>query len=243
MAPTPRPAPSLAGLTEAITAAVAAHGAEPARAGLTGLCTAALFLGAGDEGAALVREIGAPDRPTARLTSQLWAAHTRAFPYLAGHLDPVTGWLDHPAEHDEAALADVLTVCATTDLHAVAESPQVRGDLLGHALAALTAPGDKARRGAFYTPATLASLTAALAGVEHAPPGSSVHEPAVGGGAMAVAAVRACRAAGTDPTMLRWVLRDIDPRAVAVAGIAMSIHGIPWVTLTVGDALSPAGAA
>lgn len=61
-----------------------------------------------------------------------------------------------------------------------------------------------------------------------------ITDSCVGGGGLAVAAVRA---AGTAPEARRWVLQDIDPFAVAIAGVAMSVHGIPWVELSCTDAL------
>lgn len=242
MSSTPRRA-TVPSLTTDLTRVVARRGADPKRVGMTALCTTALFLGAGHPGVSLVGALAGDDVPTHEITARLWEAQTRAFPYLGGHLHPLVGWLSGAAIHEQAALRDALTVCAHADLPHLADAPGVEGDLLGQALAHLTASGDRSHRGAFFTPAGVASLCAALAGVDRAPVGATIAEPAVGGGVMAVAAVRAMRRAGVDPSTRAWTLTDIDPFAVAVAGVAMSVHGIPWVTLTVGDTLASPGAA
>lgn len=232
-------------LTDSLISATRKHGADPKQVGLTALCTASLLLGAGEQGPPMTKALSTRERDLPGIVSTLWHAHSKVFPYLRGRLDPLIGWLDAAQPHQVLALRDCLAVCADTDLVALAEAPTVAGDLLGQVLAHLTAPGDQSARGAFYTPATTCQVIAAMTGIDTIGPGATVAEPSCGGGAMIVAAVRRMRSRGARPEEVSWHLNDLDPTAVAVAGIAMSIHGIPWVTLTVGDALAApqAGAA
>lgn len=167
----------------------------------------------------------------------VWRAHAEAFPYLRGHLGPFTEWLAPASDESKArALAAALVESAEMDLHASAEADGVQGDLLGQVLTAVEAPGDRTARGAFYTPVSVAHLMAALSGpVEH----ETFSDPCCGAGGLAVASVREMRRAGKRPETVQWVLNDLDPTAVAVAGVAMSIHGMPSVSLTCGNALVP----
>ena len=253
------PPPSLPQLVEDLRDLAARHGAPAKDTTLTAASTAALFLGVDPAtGGPLLRALaGSPDLAAGLL--RIWGRWEQSFPYLHGNIGPLTRWLEHPAEHHLAALRAQLTHLTQVDLLAIAEGPSVRGDLLGQILTLIDAPGDRAARGdlgpvgqiltlidapgdraargAFFTPPALAGALSALAGVTDLPAGAVITDPCVGGGGLVVAAVRAMRAAGTAPEARRWILQDVDPFAVAIAGVAMSIHGIPWVELSCSDTL------
>ena len=231
------PPPSLPQLVEDLRDLAARHGAPAKDTTLTAASTAALFLGVDPAtGGPLLRALaGSPDLAAGLL--RIWGRWEQSFPYLHGNIGPLTRWLEHPAEHHLAALRAQLTHLTHVDLLAIAEGPSVRGDLLGQILTLIDAPGDRAVRGAFFTPPSLAGALSALAGVTDLPAGAVITDPCVGGGGLVVAAVRAMRAAGTAPEARRWILQDIDPFAVTIAGVAMSIHGIPWVELSCSDTL------
>ena len=231
------PPPSLPQLVEDLRDLAARHGAPAKDTTLTAASTAALFLGVDHAtGGPLLRALaGSPDLAAGLL--RIWGRWEQSFPYLHGNIGPLTRWLEHPAEHHLAALRAQLTHLTHVDLLAIAEGPSVRGDLLGQILTLIDAPGDRAVRGAFFTPPSLAGALSALAGVTDLPAGAVITDPCVGGGGLAVAAVRAMRAAGTAPEARRWILQDVDPFAVAIAGVAMSVHGIPWVELSCSDTL------
>lgn len=167
---------------------------------------------------------------------ELWARMIDAHPYLDGPLHALTGWLDEPADHELSSLSNCLTALSRNDIHAVAEDPVISGDLLGPLYTLLRSHGDKQALGAFFTPASIARVIAEMSGtVEH----SRVYEPACGSGAMVVAAARSMRARGMDPRTVTWVLNDIDPVVVALAGINAAASGLGQrVVLTVGDALA-----
>lgn len=168
----------------------------------------------------------------------LWNAQTVEYPYLRAHLGPFTDWIDRDSEDTYVrAVGDALVESATMDLHAAAEAPSVAGDLLGQVLMAVEAPGDRDARGAFYTPPTMAALLAQMM-----PPDdwSTFTDPCCGAGGLTVAAIRAMRRIGRHPATVTWALNDIDRTALACAGVAMAIHGMPHVRLTSEDALNPA---
>lgn len=220
----------------------ARHGHSPKPVVLSAVATHCLFLGVDtDARTGMVDALGGlartdPDRFATAYTA-LWNAQTVAFPYLRGHLAPFTGWLDpDPTGTLVRALGDALAESARMDLHLNMEAPNVAGDLLGQVLMAVEAPGDRKARGAFYTPTGVASLLAACSDLTDF---DTFTDPCCGGGGLAVASVRAMRRGGRRPATVRWVLNDLDRTAVAVAGVAMAVHGMPHVDLTVGDVLSP----
>lgn len=229
--------PTIGILTERLTAIASATGCEAKQVTLTAVSTASLLLGLGPGYRPMLQSIAHHDDPIDLVTMQ-WRWWVQSFPYLGGHLGPITGWLTQPRREQAHVLRRQLEHLSTIDLPAVAERTEVAGDLLGQVLTELNAPGDKSARGAFYTPTALAQLLAQIGGATDTCPGDSIHEPCVGGGGLVISAVRALRAAGHAPELRRWVLQDIDPYAVAVAGIAMSIHGIPQVELRCGDTLA-----
>lgn len=242
------PTPTVDVLTDRLTAIASATGCETKEVTLTAASTASLLLGLGPGYRLMLKQIADHPDPL-ELVAMQWQWWVQSFPYLEEHLAPITGWLSQPPRGQAHVLQRQLEYLSTIDLPAVAERPEVGGDLLGQILTRLNAPGDRAARGAFYTPTALASTIAQMSGVVDSHPNESILEPCCGGGGLVIAAVRAMRAAGKAPEMRRWVLQDIDPTAVAVAGIAMSIHGIPNVELHCGNTLanhgreSPAAAA
>lgn len=218
------------------------RGYSPKPVVISAVATNALFFGVDtDTRAAMVSALGAlaTDDPARFVTAYraLWNAQTVGFPYLRDHLGPFTGWLDHDAGGTQVqALGDALTETAAMDLHASAEEPTVAGDLLGQVLMAVEAPGDREARGAFYTPAHVAGLIADLSEVSDF---ETFTDPCCGAGGLAIATLRSMRRASRRPGTVTWVLNDLDPCAVACAGVAMAIHGMPHVHLTCGDALAP----
>jgi hypothetical protein len=115
-------------------------------------------------------------------------------------------------------------------------------ELLG-AVYEATLDGDARRRaGAYYTPAPLAAALAAVA-VGGQGPAARVWDPAVGGGALLLAAARVLVAAGADPaTVVSSQVGgvDADPLAVEVAVTALGVLGgaTPRLVAT-GDGLAP----
>ena len=232
-------------LAERLAVHATRRGHSPKPIVLSAVATHCLFLGvAAPNRAGMVAALGdLAVSDTGRFKgayTALWDAQTAAFPYLRGHLDPFTGWLHHDSTGTQVrALGDALIASASMDLHDVAEAPRVAGDLLGQVLMAMEAPGDRTARGAFYTPTGLAGL---LADISALPDFTTFNDPCCGAGGLAVAAVRSMRRAGRHPATVTWALNDLDPTAIACAGLAMALHGIPHVTLTCQDALSPASA-
>lgn len=162
--------------------------------------------------------------------NRIWVRQYAAFPYLRGRLHPILGWAHPAARASDVHLARAcLTLLADTDLDAAAES--VNGDLLGTLYAALR---DSAPRGTIYTPHTLAALLPAMNPPENH---ARIEDVACGAGALSIASVRAMRARNRHPETVMWDLGDIDPCAVALAGVAMAAHGIPFVQLRSADAL------
>lgn len=118
---------------------------------------------------------------------------------------------------------------------------------LGRLHERLTTPGERTRRGAWYTPAELAAalVERALRDAEAAARGP-VADPACGGGAFLLAAADRLRSFGFSPVDAVAHLRggDVDPLAVAVTEAALwwwsARAGVPVVAgdrLVVGDAL------
>ncbi|HLK44459.1 MAG TPA: N-6 DNA methylase, partial [Acidimicrobiales bacterium] len=141
---------------------------------------------------------------------------------------------------------DDLPLVARDPAPSLAPPPDVDGPLLlGAVYEATLAPSDRRRNGAYYTPGPMA---AGLAGVAVRVAGASarVWDPAAGGGALLVAAMRALVAAGADPAhvvahQLGGV--DTDPVAIDVATTALGIaSGATPLGLRVGDGLDvPSG--
>jgi len=119
-----------------------------------------------------------------------------------------------------------------------------RPELLGELHQALMARDERRAKGAFYTPGPLAAAVAAetlgplLAGGR--PPGSvRVCDPAVGGGALLLAAARYLIARGARPADAVGNMTgiDIDPVAASTARLALGLLG-GTPAIAVGDALA-----
>lgn len=161
----------------------------------------------------------------------------QARPYLDGHLEPLLNLLRDTTDPEvNTVVGEMLSQLANGDLPALAEQPDVAGDVLGPLYTSLTAPADRSARGAFYTPPALASLMAMLVDPQ---PGESCYEPCVGTGGMVIAAIRAMRGRGQTPETVRWVIGDIDRLALAIAGCQLAAHGMVHVHLVPGNALDP----
>lgn len=230
--------PTIPTMVERLAAISSAAGCETKEVTLTSVCSAALLLGAGPGCQSLLAAIAQHPDP-ARVVQQQWRFWQEHYRYLQGHLDPIIGWLERSDERQARVLTRQLAYLSTLDLQDVAEQAGVAGDLLGQVLTEVNAGADRSARGAFYTPPALASVLAEIGGVLSSRPNEVIYEPCVGGGGLVVAAVRALRANGQAPELRRWVLQDIDPYAVAVTGVAMSIHGMVDVHLTCGNSLAP----
>lgn len=176
-----------------------------------------------------------PDR--LHVLYQFWKTMTIEVPYLQGHLQALFSWADNPSEEDGLALQRCLEVVASIDFYGTVTQPQVDGEILGPLYQMLTHSSAKAAKGAFYTPMSLCMMIATMTETKDF---DSVSDPCVGAGAMAVAVAKVMRKAGRHPETVRWHLVDIDPIAVALAGINSVVHGFgPNVTLICGDSLAP----
>lgn len=204
---------------------------------MTTVATGMLLLGAGDSlTTASLHHFANPGHTKDLQT--MWDALTISAPFLRGHLDPLTGWLDNPTETDQRAAAACFNTLTTIDLGASATTPHIGGELLGPVLMGLRGQGDKQAKGAFYTPMNVSQIIAAMSAPHE---GATIHEPTCGAGGMVIAAAHVMRRRGLDPTSVAWSLNDIDPLAVALAGVNAVIHGLGHnVTLTCRNALQPA---
>jgi len=203
---------------------------------LTVLATCLGLLGAPDW---LMRQwlvrVAAGDVDAAQTTRHMLDGQAEAFPYLQGMLDPLTGWLDEAPEHARESLGEAYGALLEVDLRACAQAPEAGGDLLGPVYTVLRSRAEVTGNGAFYTPASLCRLISQLAPVSE---GGRVLEPACGTAGMVVSQARAMRARGECPESVEWVLQDLDPTALALAGVNAAAHGLPRVRLLLGDALA-----
>lgn len=220
-------------LANRLTRAVSAHGcSDQVLVPLTAVCTALAMLGAPQTLRRGMIDLLANGEPLAATstTRQLWQEMVHCRPFLTGHIDALVGWLDHAArpgsESDLArarALLDCFKVLAEVDLEATANQPGIDSEMLGPLYSTLRSPTTARAIGAFYTPMALSMTIARMTPVEE---GRSILEPACGAGGMVIARARVMRASGRDPTTCTWVLNDLDPLAVALAGINCVIHGL-----------------
>lgn len=202
------------------------------------------YVGEGADGARRSAQIDleliAASPAPAQTVQQALVSAGEEFGYLTGALDPLTRLLTLEAsagDHVDRAVAAILRVLSTAGLPVLAEHPLIAGDLLGPLYTAVVAPGDRTARGAFYTPATLAQLLAAT-GLPRS--GEAVSDPCSGTGGLVLALIRAMRAAGGVPELVHWHLQDLDGLALALAGVQLAAHGMPWVTLAQGNSLARA---
>lgn len=223
-------------LVEVLGAPARRRGMDERLVVLTVLATCLGLLGAPDW---LMRQwlakVAAGDVDAAQTTWRMLDGQAQAFPYLRGMLDPLMGWLEEAPEHARESLAETYGVLEGVDLRACVEAPEAGGDLLGPVYTLLRGRPEVAGNGAFYTPASLCRLISRLAPVRE---GDRVLEPACGTAGMVVSQARAMRARGECPERVEWVLQDIDPTALALAGVNVAAHGLPRVRLLLGDALA-----
>ncbi|CAM3301914.1 N-6 DNA methylase [Tsukamurella hominis] len=198
---------------------------------LTALATANTMLGAPALLPAALRRLSCLD-DTAENTRTLWQLQARSFPYLEPRIGALTGWLDRAADHEVEALGACYGVLADCDLFGSFE--QAGGDLLGPVYSILRGRSGQQAAGAFYTPMSLALLIGAMATPDE---GTHIAEPCCGAGGLVLGTIAAMRSAGKNPDTCTWALNDLDPLAVALAGVNMSAHGIIDVVLTCGNGL------
>ena len=233
----PTTASPLPALGDRLIAETSRHGLDR-RLILPPAAVAVLLLGLGDDHAAGLELIAADPTPAETIRRALESAGEE-FGYLVGALDPLTRLLTFEShEHVDRAVAGVLRVLATAGLPDMAEHPLVAGDVLGPLYTLVMARADRTARGAFYTPPALAQLLAAMTGLPG--PGEAVSDPCSGTAGLVLAMIRAMRAAGQTPELVHWKLQDIDGLALALAGVQLAAHGMPWVTLTHGNTLAQA---
>ncbi len=140
---------------------------------------------------------------------------------------------------------DLPLVSTSPDPALVPPSDLAVPELLGMVYEATVEPPQRRRGGVFYTPARLAATlaTATLAGAEA---GARVFDPAVGGGALLLAAARVLIARGAEPATVASQLGGVDVDALAV-DVAVTALGVLLGTrpdsVRVGDGLAaPDGA-
>ncbi len=104
--------------------------------------------------------------------------------------------------------------------------PEIEGcDLLGRAYEYLMAPADRRKRGAHFTPTSVADVVAAAAIPEPLLGPVTVCDPACGGGALLLAAARRMASSGVMKAIVVEHMYgcDIDPLATAVTDAALAL--------------------
>lgn len=234
MTRTKKSMPTLERLTEQLVAQAHTYGLD-AHLLLPPAAAAMMLLGAGDHHQSILTGLARLTDPIEALQG-LFHTETECLPYLTGRLVELSRILTHSDRNlTTKAVSGMLDVLAGADLPNLVETPAVAGDLLGPLYTQITSKAARSARGAFYTPPSLAALLANLVDVEV---GGSFGDPCCGTGGLAIAAVRGLRSRGRFPELIHWSLQDIDPLAVALAGVQLAAHGMPWVTLTCGDSLT-----
>lgn len=254
-------------LADGLHEAVYAVGGSGYQIPLTAVATVNMMLGAPGMIAPVLRALAGGKTPAAGWTRKVWASMVRSFPYLGGRIGALGGWLDDPQDHEAAALEQCFRVLAAYDMPGSFDRAKgdllgplymmLRGKRDKQRTGAFYTPmdvsalltsflytgeeetppeGDAPPAGPGYSGEDVA---ARLAGFPVGCPAerSSIADPCCGSGGMLLAAVRAMRNAGLDPDTCTWALNDIDPTAVAMAGVNMASHGLRKVILTCGDGL------
>ncbi len=218
-------------LSERLHRATHQSGASNYQIPLTALATANTMLGASALLPGTLRALSGTDG-VAEHTRTLWKVQALAFPYLERRIGALTGWLDRAGDHEIAALGSCYGVLA--DCNLLGSFEQAGGDLLGPVYSILRGRSGQQAAGAFYTPMSLARLIGAMATPDE---GTHIAEPCCGAGGMVLGTIAAMRDDGKDPDTCTWALNDLDPVAVALAGVNMSAHGLTRVILTCGNGL------
>lgn len=166
---------------------------------------------------------------------RMWAETISCHPFLRGHIHHLTGWMHEAREVDKEAAVKCWAIVAGIDMLALAE--RERGEILGPLYLQLRSASWRKAHGAVYTPQAISELMAEMNDIQE---GMSVQDPCCGCGGMLTAAARVMRKHGRDPRTVRWVFNDIDPLAVAIAGVNAAAAGMgPHVELHCGNALAP----
>jgi hypothetical protein len=169
--------------------------------------------------------LGSSDEEIAQMLREVWCLFTIARPELAFRCGPFGEWLnaDPLDRHLVASTGAVARAAVKAGLLELTLDPEAlrEVDLLGHLYTMLQSQSARQARGEFYTPPSVAEMTAriSLAGVA---PGSSICDPTAGTGGLLRAAAQTLRSEGKDPHEFRWFGCDISP--VAVAGLAVNAH-------------------
>lgn len=235
--PPVRRVPSPEGLAQLLARALARAGGgrREVPVALTSLATGVLLLGSGEPVLAASMDFFAVDRSRLEVLAELWRQAVKSAPFLDGHLDALTGWLDDPSDTEAAAAEQCFGELCRVDLPTTVAQPSVDGEILGTTYTFLRSQWDRRSSGAFYTPLAVSRM---IAEMNPAQEGDRVLEPACGAGGMVIAAAQVMRAHGHDPATVTWFLNDIDPLAVALAGVNALAHGLgPNVVLACGDGL------
>ncbi|MFC6714282.1 N-6 DNA methylase [Branchiibius cervicis] len=223
----------LAGRLTTATAMVGGH-REAVRIQLTAVATGVLFFGTGPDLVQPMMESFASAPDTVAL-DELWTVAASSVPFLRQHLPHLTGWAGRPDAQAVKVSRACFTDLAQIDLIGSAAAENVGGELLGPVYSNLRSLDSQRVSGAFYTPMNLARL---LAEMNPLVEGETFADPTCGAGVLPVAAAIAMRRRGLDPATVTWVLNDIDPVAVTLAGINAVVHSLgPRVVLTCGDGL------
>lgn len=208
------------------------HGTSDLRIPLTALALTNMTLGTPEHlQTPALRTLTEPEH-TLRRTAGLWGAVLQSVPYLGTRLRDLIDWIPTASEHEARALAASYTVILKSDYRQLFTDAH---DLLGPVYTMLRSTQSRQASGAFYTPFDVASVIGSITTPSE---GARVLEPCAGSGTMVLGAIAAMRSAGQDPNTCTWVLNDIDPIAIALAGINLASRGIHNVILTVGDGLA-----
>ncbi|WP_069167945.1 N-6 DNA methylase [Nocardia altamirensis] len=172
----------------------------------------------------------------------VWAMRWIEQPYLTQAAAPLRAWLhdeEMAPETARAIRAVIATALRAGILHLTgSEDPARRdtADLLGTVLTYMRAPGDKQKRGEYYTPPCTADLighmlyqwvaaAAAYPSRDLLPPnGASIADPCGGTGGLLRTAAQQIRRLGGNPADYRWYCTDINPLAAACS----AANAITW---------------
>lgn len=209
---------------------------QPMLIPLTVLATAVCLLGVPESVRQNTAKTMAEREDCVDLMQKLWAVLVMEIPYLKNVVHPLMFWMGDANDEDVKTARYCWEQLARYDLYLTLLDPQFGGDILGPFYTFMRSKSAIDATGAFYTPMPLSKMMAMMLDLkEH----TSINDPCCGSGGMAVASISVMKENGLDPNTCTWVLNDIDPVAVALAGINMMIHGMDKVVLTADNALAP----